>query len=170
MFVFVRRNTERLTLCSGWLSVGSRGEESGEDTASKVPVCTFLYSFHFWIIHVCSKINQTKAEKKSPLIFSGRYSPFWLKDQSWASWSGWGIWQISKGMARSFRLDIHSALLLVAQGYAVACSQGQSSFSPWGLLVTHPCLVSWAWVPAIESCLLFYPELGALPCCCTMAV
>lgn len=47
MFVFIKRNTERITLCSGWLSVGSGGEESGEDTVSETSLVYLLYSFHF---------------------------------------------------------------------------------------------------------------------------
>lgn len=41
MFVFIKRNTETVTLCSGWLSVGSGGEESGEDTISETSCVYF---------------------------------------------------------------------------------------------------------------------------------
>ena len=39
MYTYVciyKKKQERVTPCSGWLSVGSGGEESGEDTISEI--------------------------------------------------------------------------------------------------------------------------------------
>ena len=77
-------------------------------------------------------------------------------------------------MARSFRLDIHSPLLLVLQGYAVLCSWDQSSFCLSVLLTTSlscflglgpshwilPLILSWAGNSAFLLPLWqFYPSI-----------
>ena len=66
MYTYVciyKKKQERVTPCSGWLSVGSGGEESGEDTISEI---SYVYlSVQLSLLnHTRSKINQTKAEKK----------------------------------------------------------------------------------------------------------
>lgn len=52
---------------------------------ARLPVYTFLYSFDFWTVNICSKINNTKAEK-NPFIFPSRCRSLWLKELSSANW------------------------------------------------------------------------------------
>lgn len=41
LFIFVKRNTEKITKCRGWLYVGGGGGQNGEDSGSKTS-CVYL--------------------------------------------------------------------------------------------------------------------------------